>query len=254
MLIDTHSHIYSEEFNGETDDAVDRALKVGVSKMLFPNVDSSSVKRMLDLVDKYPTVCYPMMGVHPTSVKDDYKEELAVFDYWIDKRQFCGIGEIGMDLYWEKQWIEEQAEVFRYQLKAAKKYNLPVSIHVRDAFDETVEILKDENIDGLKGVFHAFSGTYKQARTVIDMGFKIGVGGVITYRNSGLDNLVAQLSPRDIVLETDAPWLSPVPFRGKRNETSYIIYVLRKVAEVFNCEEEEIAAITTNNVKEVFGV
>jgi TatD DNase family protein len=254
MLIDTHSHIYSEEYNGEIDDVITRALQNQVKKILLPNIDSSSVRRMLELSDKYPDVCFPMMGIHPTSVKDDFNEELQVFDYWVSKRKFYGIGEIGIDLYWDKTFLEEQIIVFRHQLKVAKKLRLPVSIHVRDSFDEAFGVVSEEMSDDLTGVFHAFSGSLEQAQQVLDLGFKIGVGGVVTFKNSGVDQLVAKLTPQDIVLETDAPWLTPAPFRGKRNESSYLTVIAEKVADIFGITLEKVTAITQANAISIFGV
>ncbi len=192
------------------------------------------------------------MGIHPTSVKDDYRDELSVFDYWLSKRKFFGIGEIGIDLYWDKAWFDEQLIVFSHQLHVAKELGLPVSIHVRESFDEVYNVVLKEQDGGLSGIFHAFSGTIEQARLVLDMGFKIGVGGTVTFKNSGIDKLVAQLSPDDIVLETDAPWLAPVPFRGKRNESSNLVYIAEKVASIFNISPEEISRITTENALKVF--
>jgi TatD DNase family protein len=252
MLVDTHSHIYSEEFRGETDEVVKRAFENGVEKILLPNIDSSSIKMMIDLVDQYPSICFPMMGIHPTSVKEDFEQELEVFEFWLSKRKFVGIGEIGIDLYWDKTFREEQEYVFRRQLNFAKELNLPVSIHVRDSFDLVLENIKKEYHDKMRGVFHCFSGNVEQAKEVISMGFKIGVGGTVTYKNSGVGDVISKLKPTDILLETDAPYLSPVPFRGKRNESSYIVHVLKRVAEVFSLPEDEVAQITSASAKKLF--
>jgi TatD DNase family protein len=254
MLIDTHSHIYCEEYNGDTDDVLNRALDNGVQKIILPNVDSSTVRRMLELSDRYPDICYPMIGIHPTSVKEDFEEELQVFEYWLRKRKFYGIGEIGIDLYWDKKFIDEQIHVFRIQLQAAKRLRLPVAIHVRDSFPEVLKVVKEEHCADLFGVFHAFSGTVDQAREVIEMGFKIGVGGVVTFKNSGLDEVISQLSIDDIVLETDAPWLTPAPFRGMRNESAYLTLVRNKVAEIFNCTHQAVDEITTHNASQIFPI
>ena len=254
MIVDTHSHIYSEEFRGETDEVIKRALENGVEKILLPNIDSSSIKMMIDLADQYPSVCFPLMGIHPTSVKDDFEQELEVVEFWLSKRKFVGIGEIGIDLYWDKTYLKEQEYVFRRQLNFAKKYDLPVIIHVRDSFDVVLENVKKEYHDGMRGVFHCFSGNAEQAKEVLSLGFKIGVGGTITYKNSGVADAISQLQPTDLLLETDAPYLSPVPFRGKRNESSYIINVLKKVADVFSLSEDEIANITTKTALELFRI
>jgi TatD DNase family protein len=254
MLIDTHSHIYSEEYNGEIDEVMKRAIKVGVEKLLLPNIDSSSIKMMLDLTDRYPGNCFPMIGIHPTSVKEDFKGELEVVEFWLSKRAFYGIGEIGIDLYWDKTYREEQEFVFRHQLKLAQKFELPVSIHLRESFDVVLENVKKEYFPGMKGVFHCFSGNTKQAKEVIEMGFKIGVGGTVTFKNSGVDKMLAHLKPENIVLETDSPYLAPVPLRGKRNESGHLIYVAKKVADIFNLPEAEIARITSETAAELFGI
>jgi len=254
MLIDTHSHIYSEEYNGEIDEVMKRALLNGVEKILLPNIDSSSIKMMLDLSDKYKGICFPMIGIHPTSVKEDFEEELEVIEFWLSKRTFYGIGEIGIDLYWDKTFREEQEYVFKKQLKFAQKYDLPISIHLRESYDVVFENVKNEYFPGMRGVFHCFSGTAKQAREVIELGFKIGVGGTVTFKNSGVDKMVAKLTPEDIVLETDSPYLAPVPLRGKRNESGNLIYVVKKVAEIYDLPETEIARITSATASELFGI
>lgn len=254
MLTDTHSHIYSEEYNGEIDEVLKRAISKGVGKILLPNIDSSSIKMMLDLADRCPGICYPMIGIHPTSVKEDFEEELEVVEFWLLKRAFCGIGEIGIDLYWDKTYREEQEYVFRKQIKLAQKYDLPVSIHLRESFDVVLENVKKEYFFGMKGVFHCFSGNAKQAKEVIELGFKIGVGGTVTFKNSGVDKMLANLKPEDIVLETDSPYLAPVPLRGKRNESGNLVYVAKKVAEIFNLSETEIACITSATASELFGI
>jgi len=254
MLIDTHSHIYSGEYNGEIDDVMSRAIACGVQKIVLPNIDSSSIKRMLDLSDKYQGVCYPLIGIHPTSVKEDFREELEVVEFWLSKRAFYGIGEIGIDLYWDKTFREEQEFVFCHQLKLAREYHLPVSIHIRESFEVVMENLKKEYFSGMKGVFHCFSGNAAQAKEVIEMGFKIGVGGTVTFKNSGVEKVVAEIDTEDIVLETDSPYLAPVPFRGKRNESSHLVLIARKVALIKDIPEEEVARITSNNAVELFNI
>ena len=254
MLIDTHSHIYSEEFNGEIDEIIQNSLNNGVQKILLPNIASSSIKRMLEVSEAYKNICYPMIGLHPTSVNEDFEEELELLDYWLNKKQFFGIGEIDIDLYWDNSFLEEQIYVFRRQLDLAKRFELPLSIHIRNSFDVVYDTIVKNHFEGIKGVFHCFTGDENQAQKVIELGFKIGVGGIVTFKNSGIDKMVSTLKPEDIVLETDAPYLAPTPFRGKRNESSYLIYVLRKVSEIFDLSENDMANITTNTAKTLFGI
>lgn len=254
MLIDTHSHIYSDEFNGEFDDVIKKSIESGVEKILLPNIDSSSIKRLLEISKRYKNICYPMIGIHPTSVNEDFEEELEVFEYWIQKGKFYGVGEIGIDLYWDSTFLEEQEYVFRRQIRYARKMNLPLSIHLRESFDVVMKNLRKEYKKGLTGVFHCFTGTAEQAQEVIRMGFKIGVGGIITFKNSGIDKMVSTLKPEDIVLETDAPYLAPVPYRGKRNESSYLVYVLKKVAEVFEMPTQKVEEITTSTARSLFKI
>lgn len=254
MLTDTHSHIYSGEFNGEIDDVMNRAWEAGVNKILLPNIDSSSIKMMLDLTDKYPETCFPMIGIHPTSVKEDFKEELELVEFWLAKRTFYGIGEIGIDLYWDKTFREEQEYVFCHQLRLAHQYQLPVSIHIRESFEVVMENLKKENLSGIKGVFHCFSGNTLQAREVIEMGFKIGIGGTVTFKNSGVEKIVEDIEIENIVIETDSPYLAPVPFRGKRNESSHIVLIARRIAQIKGISEEEVARITSENAASVFPI
>jgi TatD DNase family protein len=194
------------------------------------------------------------MGLHPTSINHDYQEELQVVEYWLKKRKFYGIGEIGIDLYWDKSFLEEQTHAFRFQLDLACQYQLPVVIHVRDSFDEVYQVMKEEKYASLKGVFHSFSGTIEQARLVTDLGFKIGVGGVVTFKKSGMDQIIKQIDPCHLVLETDSPYLTPVPFRGKRNESSYLVYIAQKIADLHNMTVGEIAKVTTENARKLFGI
>ncbi len=254
MLIDTHSHIYSEDFSDDIDEVVKRSYENDVRKIILPNIDSSSVKKMLDLVDNYPRICYPLMGLHPTSVNEDYQEELLLVEYWLKKRKFYGVGEVGIDLYWDSTFFEEQVKAFRHQLYLAKKYKLPVVIHVRDSFKETYEVLKEENSDELTGVFHSFTGTVEQANQILDLGFKLGIGGIVTFKNGGLDKVLGNIDPAHMVLETDSPYLTPAPNRGKRNESAYLIYIARKIAEIHNTTVGEIARITTENAIKLFGI
>lgn len=254
MLIDTHSHIYSKEFNGEYSETVKRALDKGVEKIIFPNIDSSSIRLMLDLVEEFPDVCYPLIGVHPTSINEEYEEELELVNYWLGKRKFYGIGEIGIDLYWDKTFVDEQVFAFRHQLRLAKQHDLPIVIHSRESFDLVYAILKEEYTPEMKGIFHAFTGTLEQAQSILDLGFKIGVGGIVTFKNSGLDKVLADLDISNLVLETDSPYLAPTPMRGKRNETSYITYVAEKLAEIYGIPVSLVSEITSNNARELFQI
>ncbi|HBL74354.1 MAG: hydrolase TatD [Bacteroidetes bacterium GWF2_42_66] len=254
MLIDTHAHIYSEDYSDDIDQVIERAYQCNVRKIVLPNIDSSSLKSMLDLSTAYPQICFPLIGLHPTSVNEDYRDELQLVDFWLTKRKFFGIGEIGIDLYWDKTFLNEQIIVFRHQLQLAKKYELPVVIHVRDSFEQVFEILLSELDRTLTGVFHSFSGSPEQAKQVIGIGFKIGVNGIVTFKNSGLGSIIQEISPEHLLIETDSPYLTPVPFRGKRNESSYLIYVARKIAELHNTTVDEIARITTENAEKLFGI
>jgi len=254
MLIDTHSHIYSTDFIHDLDEVIQRAYSNDVRKIILPNIDSSSVKNLLDLVDTYPHICFPLMGLHPTSVNHDYQEELQVVEYWLKKRKFYGIGEIGIDLYWNTTFLEEQTHAFRHQIELARQYQLPVVIHVRDSFDEVYNVLANEKDKSLNGVFHSFTGTYEQAKLIIDLGFKIGVGGIVTFKKSGLDQVISRIDPSHLILETDSPYLTPVPFRGKRNESSYLVYIAQKIAELHQMTVGDIAKITTENARKLFGI
>jgi TatD DNase family protein len=254
MLIDTHSHIYSTDFIHDLDEVIQRAYSNDVRKIILPNIDSSSVKNLLKLVETYPHICFPLMGLHPTSVNHDYKEELQVVEYWLKKRKFYGIGEIGIDLYWDKSFLEEQIHAFRFQLELARQYQLPVVIHVRDSFDEVYQILSEVKDDKLTGVFHSFSGTSEQAALIINLGFKIGVNGIVTFKKSGLDEIIQKIDPSHLIIETDSPYLTPTPFRGKRNESSYLVYIAQKIADLHHMTVGDIAKITTENARKLFGI
>ncbi len=254
MLIDTHSHIYSEDFNHDIDAVVQRSYDNDVKKVILPNIDSGSIKRLLDLSDAYPHLCYPLMGLHPTSVSDDYREELAAVEYWLEKRKFYGIGEIGIDLYWERSFLKEQQEAFRTQIKLAKANGLPVVIHWRNSFEEVYRIVKEEQDGTLRGIFHCFNGHYGEAKKVIDLGFFLGIGGVVTFKNSSLSQVISQVGVKNLVLETDAPYLAPVPKRGRRNESSYLVFVAQKVAETFGVSVDHVAEITTANARRLFKI
>ncbi|HAQ20811.1 MAG TPA: hydrolase TatD [Prolixibacteraceae bacterium] len=254
MLIDTHSHIYSTDFIHDLDEVIQRAYSNDVRKIILPNIDSSSVKNLLNLVDTYPHICFPLMGLHPTSVNHDYQEELQVVEYWLKKRKFYGIGEIGIDLYWDKSFLDEQTHAFRFQLELARQYQLPVVIHVRDSFDEVYHVLSEIIDDNLTGVFHSFSGTAEQADMIINLGFKIGVNGIITFKKSGLDEIIKRIDPSNLIIETDSPYLTPSPFRGKRNESSYLVYIAQKIADLHQMTVGDIARITTENARNLFGI
>ncbi len=253
ILIDTHTHLYSEEFDGDRKEAVERCLANHITKLYLPNVDSDSIPRMLELEQQFPEHCFAMMGLHPCSVKENYKEELAIAKSWLDKRKFAAVGEIGIDLYWDKTFLKEQQEALVTQINWALEFNLPIVIHCREAFDEIYEVLS--SFKKLPtGIFHCFSGNKEQADKVIALGgFKLGIGGVLTFKNSGLDKVVEQLDMQHFVLETDSPYLAPIPHRGKRNESSYVKLVAEKLSLIKNISLEEVAEITTKNALEIFG-
>ena len=252
QFIDTHTHIFLPEFDSDRDQVINNAQKSGVEKILLPNVDSTTIKHLKSLVDKYPDFCLPMIGLHPTSVNENYTNELKLVEDHLETGRYVAVGEIGIDLYWDKTFKEQQEKAFRYQIDLAKKYNLPIVIHARDSFDEIFKIMDDVIDENLSGVFHAFTGNEKQAERVVEWGFKIGIGGIVTFKNSGLDKVVNNIDINHIVLETDSPYLAPVPKRGKRNESAYIVYIAQKIAEIKNIPLEVVAQITTNNAKQLF--
>jgi len=252
-MIDTHSHIYSEEFDSDRAEVIARAKAAGVTKIILPNVDSESLPRMLQLESEYPGYCFAAIGLHPTSVKENYAEELAIVKKELERREYVAIGEIGIDLYWDKSFLKEQIQVFVQQIEWALEYNLPVIIHVRDSFRETMDVLEQFRGKGLEGVFHSFTGTIDQATEIIDFGgFYIGINGIVTFKNSGLDAVVQQIDPRYLLLETDAPYLTPAPFRGKRNESEYLTLVATKLANTFNMNFNQLTKITTENAYKLF--
>lgn len=254
VLIDTHTHIYLSEFDSDRDKSVERALKNGVRKLLMPNIDAGSVNAMMSSAERYKGVCLPMAGLHPTSVKQDYEEHLNEIEKLLGSGSFCAVGETGIDLYWDKTFIREQIIAFRRQLSWAVEKNLPVIIHSRNAFPEIFEVLKEFKGSGLKGVFHAFSGNIETAHKVIESGFKLGIGGVVTFKNSGLDRVVKEAGIENIILETDSPYLAPVPYRGKRNESSYLCIINAAVASLVGMKKEETAEITTYNAVKLFNI
>lgn len=254
IITDTHTHLYSEAFDEDRDEMMQRALDAGVERFFIPAIDSAYTQSMLDLESNYPQNVFLMMGLHPTHVKENYKEELAHVEEWISKRKFYAVGEIGIDLYWDKTFLKQQQEAFVYQIRLAKKHQLPIVIHCREAFDEIFEILEQEKGGGLFGIFHCFTGTLEQAHQAISYGMKLGIGGVATFKNGKIDQFLGQIDLKHIVLETDAPYLAPVHFRGKRNESAYIVKVLEKLSLIYGNSIEEIAEVTTENSKNVFGI
>ena len=254
VLTDTHTHLYSEAFEEDRNEMMKRAFDSNVKRMFVPAIDSTYTEAMLDLERSYPDNVYLMMGLHPTHVKENYLDELAHVEEMLKQRPFIAVGEIGIDLYWDKTFLKQQQEAFRTQIQWAKKYQLPIIIHCRDAFDEIFEILEEEKGDDLHGIFHCFTGTLEQAKQAIGYNMKLGIGGVVTFKNGKIDRFLNEIPLTEIVLETDAPYLAPTPFRGKRNETSYITKVAEKLADIYEVSVEEIAAITTENSKAVFGV
>jgi TatD DNase family protein len=255
MLIDTHAHLYANEFDNDRAVVIENALKNGVKKMLLPNIDLESIEGLHQLAETYPQICYPMMGLHPTSVNNNFKSVLTEMKTFIDSRNYIAIGEIGMDLYWDKTYINEQAEALKIQIEWAKEKKLPVVIHVREAFDEIFEVIDPLNDDNLFGVFHCFTGTLEQAKKILNYGgFKLGVGGVLTFKNSGLDQVIKGIGLEHLVLETDAPYLAPTPHRGKRNESAYVTIIADKLANVKGVSGAEINKITTQNAKTVFNL
>ncbi|MCW8898394.1 MAG: TatD family hydrolase [Flavobacteriales bacterium] len=255
ILTDTHTHLYSEQFKEDIDEVVQKAINLGVSRFFLPNIDSGYTTALLALAKKYPDNMFPMTGLHPCSVKADYQQELEHVEKMLSEHKVVAIGEIGIDLYWDKTFFKEQQIAFRHQIRLAKANNLPFVIHCRDAFDEIFEILDEENDENMCGIFHCFTGNLEQAQKIINYGgFKLGIGGVVTFKNAGLDKVVEQLELEHLVLETDAPYLAPVPYRGKRNESAYIIEIATKIADLKQVSIEEVAKITTANSKTVFGV
>ena len=253
-IIDTHTHLYSNQFKEDIDDVIAKAKENGIKKFIFPAIDSSHFDSMHNLKKKYPNDIFLMSGLHPTDVKENYKDELDFVVNSLKSHNYVAIGEIGIDLYWDKTYLKEQQDAFRFQIKLAVKNDLPIVIHCRESFDEIFEILEEENCDKLRGVFHCFTGNIDQANKAIGLGFLLGIGGVVTFKNGGIDKFINQIDLKHIVLETDSPYLAPVPFRGKRNESSYIIYVLEKLSELYQLPREEIASITTNNAEKMFSL
>ena len=252
IITDTHTHLYSEQFDDDRVEVIERALAAGVTRFFIPAIDSSYTKSMYALESRYPNNIFLMTGVHPTHVKADYLVELAHIKEQLNSREFVAIGEIGIDLYWDRSTLKLQQEMFKLQIQLAKQYRLPVVIHCRDAFDEVFQILEEEKGSELFGIFHCFTGNLEQAQKAISFNMKLGIGGVVTFKNGKIDQFLKEISLDHIVLETDAPYLAPVPYRGKRNESSYILNVLEKLSEIYAVSSDEIALITTENSKSIF--
>ncbi|NQU33802.1 MAG: TatD family hydrolase [Bacteroidetes bacterium] len=252
ILVDTHTHLYLENFSDDRNEVVQNAIKQGVYLMLLPAIDISSFDSMKELSANFPNNCLPMIGLHPTSVKDDYEKEMQLVEEQLAIGGYIAVGEIGIDLYWDKTHFEQQKDAFRRQLKLAKKYHLPVAIHTRDSFKEIYPIVVDELTEELTGVFHCFTGSIEEAKKIMDIGLMMGIGGIITFKNSGLSEVVQTIPFENLLLETDAPFLTPAPFRGKRNQSAYLNYIANKLAEVKGVSTEYIAEITTHNANKLF--
>lgn len=252
-LIDTHTHLYLEPFDEDRDEVIRKAVEIGVDRFYLPSIDSSYTDRMLALEKKHSDRIFLMMGLHPTYVKENYKDELQHVEQYLAKRDFAAVGEIGIDLYWDKSFLKQQQEAFDLQISWAKEKELPIVIHCRDAFDEVFEVLEGHRGNDLSGIFHCFTGTKEQAQRATDLNLKLGIGGVVTFKNGKIDQFLDQIPIDHIVLETDAPYLAPAPFRGKRNQSGYLIYILRKLSQIHQRSEKELAEITTRNALSLFG-
>ncbi len=254
ILTDTHTHLYSEAFDEDREKIIERAIKNGVLRFFIPAIDSTYTTAMLNLEKAYPNTVFLMMGLHPTHVKENFREEIGHVERLLTEKKIYAVGEIGIDLHWDKTFLKEQQEAFKMQIGLAKKHRLPIVIHCRESFDEIFVILEEEKGEDLYGIFHCFTGTLEQAQKAISYNMKLGIGGVVTFKNGKLDTFLEHIELKHIVLETDAPYLAPVPFRGKRNESAYLVHVLEKLSTIYKKSQEEIAAMTTQNSKEVFGI
>jgi TatD DNase family protein len=256
IFCDSHTHLYVEEFRDDVGEVIQRAVSAGVEHLFLPNVDEETFDPMMKLADAYPSICFPMAGLHPTSVKNNFRAELDFMERCLERHgeRLVAIGEIGIDLYWDRSFEKEQRQTFSFQLDLALKYDLPAVIHTRNSMDIALEMIRERKEPGLRGVFHCFSGNIAQAQQAVGLGFYLGIGGVITYRNSGLQSVVEVIPPDHLLLETDSPWLPPVPHRGERNEPSFISLIAAKVAEIKNLSIEEVASITTKNTLNLFGL
>lgn len=250
--IDTHTHLYDEQFNDDRAATIQKAIDNGVNKMYLPNCDSSTINSMMQLAKDYPTNCFPMMGLHPCYVKENYQEELAIVADYLSKEKFYAVGEIGLDYYWDTTFKEQQIEAFSLQIDWALKYDLPIVIHSRESLQDCIDIVKSKQDGKLKGIFHCFGGSKYEAEQIIDLGFYLGIGGVVTFKNSKLPEVLKNVDLKHLVLETDAPYLSPTPYRGKRNESSYIPLIAEKLADIHETDISNVATITTENALAIF--
>lgn len=253
IFTDTHTHIYDGQFSDDEAEVIQRAVEDGVTKMYMPNCDSTTIAPMMHMAERYPEHCLPMMGLHPCYVKENYKEELAIAEQQLAENKFTAVGEIGLDYYWDKTYVTQQKEAFEQQIDWALQYNLPIVIHTRESLQDGIDIVRKKQNGNLTGIFHCFSGGEEEARQIIDIGFKLGIGGVVTFKNSKLPEILKSVDLSHIVLETDAPYLAPTPYRGKRNESSYIPLIAEKLAEIKQVSIEEVAEITTANAAALFG-
>lgn len=251
-LIDTHAHIYSSKFDSDRDQVISEIREAGIERIYMPNVDVETIDRMLDCEERYGDLCIPMMGLHPCDVKEDFREQLAVMEDWLEKRQFAAIGEIGTDLYWDKSTFGIQKEALEIQIGWAKDLDLPIVLHCRDSIDETIEIIEKAQNGSLKGIFHCFTGTLGQAQRIVDLGFLLGIGGVVTFKNGGLDQVIPYIGLEHLVLETDAPYLAPVPHRGKRNSPVFLPLIAERIGDLKSISKEAVALATKENALKLF--
>lgn len=251
-LIDTHAHIYSTKFDSDRDQVIAEIREAGIGKIFMPNVDVDTIDRMLDCESRYGDLCIPMMGLHPCDVKEDFEQQLYVMESWLNKRSFAAIGEIGTDLYWDKSTFDIQVEALKIQIDWAKNYDLPIVLHCRESIDQTIEIIQTAQNGKMTGIFHCFTGTLDQAKKIIELGFLLGIGGVATYKNGGLDQVIPFIGLENLVLETDAPYLAPVPHRGKRNTPAYLPIIAQRVGDLLQVSSEKVAEVTQANALNLF--
>ncbi|MBB6328565.1 TatD DNase family protein [Algoriphagus iocasae] len=251
-LIETHAHIYSSKFDSDRDQVIEDIRNAGIERVYMPNVDVETIDAMLDCEQKYPDLCIPMMGLHPCDVKEDFQSQLYQMEDWLNKRPFAAVGEIGLDLYWDKTFFEQQKEALRIQISWAKEKNLPIVLHCRESMDETIQIIKEEQDGTLQGIFHCFTGSLEQANEIVNLGFLLGIGGVSTFKNGGLDQVIPHLGLENLVLETDAPYLAPVPYRGKRNSPAYLPIIAEKIGDFLAISKDEVALKTKENALNLF--
>ena len=254
ILTDTHTHLYVEQFEDDRNEVIQRAIGNNITRFFIPAIDSTYYQAMFELEKQFPKNIFLMTGLHPTHVKENFKEELAIVEKLLKERKFYAVGEIGIDLYWDKSFLQKQQDAFKIQIAWAKENNLPIVIHCRDAFDEIFEILEEEKSDDLFGIFHCFTGNLEQAKQAISYGMKLGIGGVVTFKNGKIDQFLNEIPIKNIVLETDSPYLAPTPYRGKRNESSYLLNILDKLVDIYKLTPQEIAKKTTQNSIDVFGI